>query len=257
MSDWFITIFKYKDKKSPDKLGKFPTDVHIPSFPERRYLWTSRVLVGIGVFSLCSTTMLASAIYVLLPQRRAVPQLYEHLEHSSSLSLVPQEEISISPETLVIENIIRRYIFLRHDFPKSYHKLLSRWQKDTEFYQLSNSPTYNYFAQKMNMNKLQQMYTMKFVRKVEVEWVKQITNNLWQAQFVTFTTTKDYPEPIKAIWRAHIKIGKIELKDDADIESYIYNPMGFKILNYSVGYAGNGSENESYLDRAKAEAEKK
>ena len=101
------------------------------------------------------------------------------------------------------------------------------------------------------------MYTMKFVRKVEIEWVKQITNNLWQAQFVTFTTTKDYPEPIKAIWRAHIKIGKIELKDDADIESYIHNPMGFKILNYSVGYAGNGGENESYLDLAKEEAEKK
>ena len=75
MFDIFNTVFKYKEKSSPDKLGVYPERVHIKAMPERRYLWSSRVLVIISVFSICLNMMLSSTIYLLLPQRSSAPRL--------------------------------------------------------------------------------------------------------------------------------------------------------------------------------------
>ena len=69
MFDIFHTIFKYKEKESPDVLGLYPERVHVTAMPERRYLWTSRILVIIASMSICINIMLASTIYLLLPQR--------------------------------------------------------------------------------------------------------------------------------------------------------------------------------------------
>ena len=73
MFDIFKTIFKYKEKESPDKLGKYPEAVHVNAMPERRYLWTSRILVIISSISISLSMMLASTVYLLLPQRGAAP----------------------------------------------------------------------------------------------------------------------------------------------------------------------------------------
>ena len=69
----FSLLFRYKDKKSPDKLGRYPENFHIPAFPERRYLWTSRILVVCAVMSICINIILTSFIYLLIPQRTAQP----------------------------------------------------------------------------------------------------------------------------------------------------------------------------------------
>ncbi len=71
MFDIFQTIFKYKEKVTPDKLRFYPEKVHTNAIPERRYLWTSRFLVIFSCISISISMMLASAIYVLLPQRQA------------------------------------------------------------------------------------------------------------------------------------------------------------------------------------------
>ena len=75
MFDIFNTVFKYKEKSSPDKLGVYPERVHIKAMPERRYLWSSRVLVIMAVFSICLNMILACTIYLLLPQRSSAPRL--------------------------------------------------------------------------------------------------------------------------------------------------------------------------------------
>ena len=65
MFDIFNTVFKYKEKSSPDKLGVYPERVHIKAMPERRYLWSSRVLVIMAVFSICLNMILACKDAVL------------------------------------------------------------------------------------------------------------------------------------------------------------------------------------------------
>ena len=256
MTNSFFAIFKYKDKKSQDVLGLFPQNVHIDAFPERRYLWTSRILVVLSVFSICLTIMLASTIYLLLPQRGATPKLYKQQEFYNGLELVQPLEVKISPEPLVIENIIRKYIKLRHEFPKSYTELNYKWNKDSEFYQLSTTKTYFAFINKMDVETSTKIIMKKMVRNVEIEWIKKLTSNLWVAQFITYTSSEKVKKPIKAFWRAYIRIDFQEIGDDAK-PSYEANPQGIKVSHYSLAYIGDGENDRSYLDAAKSEATKK
>ena len=79
MLEIFNTVFKYKEKQSPDQLGFYPERVHVNAMPERRYLWTSRVLVILACLSICLNMMLAATIYLLLPQRTVQPLSLIHI----------------------------------------------------------------------------------------------------------------------------------------------------------------------------------
>lgn len=251
MPDWFSLLFRYRDKKSPDELGKYPLAVQVEAYPERRYLWTSRVMVICGIFSLCVTMMLAMTIYVLLPQKVSYPSLYEAQDYNNSLRQMQAAEVSASPEQLLTENAIRRYIVLRHEIPYSYADLAYRWDTSSEFYQLSSLGAYQQFIYKMDYEQMAKLMAMKMVRQVNVEWVRQLTDDLWAAQFTTTTTTKDYPTPAKAVWRAYLRVYFEDFNDDTDKTVYSHNPHGLKIRRYSVGYAGTGENSESYLQSAK------
>lgn len=78
-------LFRFREKKSPDKLGLYPEAVHIDAMPERRYLWTSRILVIVGAISMSVTIMLACTVYLLLPQRGARPRLLQTNKFFSQL----------------------------------------------------------------------------------------------------------------------------------------------------------------------------
>lgn len=257
MPDWFLTLFRFKDKKSPDKLEKFPLAVQIDSMPERRYLWTSRIMVICGVFSLCVTIMLAMTIYVLLPQKVSRPTLYAEQAYNSSLHKVPTAEVFTDAETMLTENAIHRYIRLRHEIPQSYAELAYRWDTNSEFYQLSSLGAYQQFIYKMDYEQMAKLMAMKMVREVDIEWVKQLTKDLWAAQFVTTTTTKDLLTPAKAVWRAYLRVYFEDYNDDTEHSTYVHNPYGFKVRRYSVGYAGSGEASASYLQSAKTIFEQK
>ena len=257
MPRWFSLLFRFQDKKSPDILGKFPLDVHVGAYPERRYLWTSRIMVICGAFSLCVTIMLAMTIYILLPQKISKPTLYEAQEYNSSLRQVQRSEILASPEHLLTENAIRRYITLRHEIPYSYADLAYRWDKTSEFYQLSTLGVYQQFIYKMDYEQMAKLMAMGMTRKVVVQWIRQLTDDLWVAQFTTTTTTRTHPQPAMAIWRAYLRVVYEDYDDDTDKNTYSHNPHGFKVRRYSVGYAGNGETSESYMQSAKDVFEQK
>ena len=67
MAGFISTLFRYRDQRSPDRLGLYPEKYHIKAFPERRYLWTSRVLVILAVVNISLTIILSMTIYLLLP----------------------------------------------------------------------------------------------------------------------------------------------------------------------------------------------
>lgn len=251
MPEWFDLIFSYKDKKSPDKLGKFPQDVQVEALPERRYLWTSRIMVISGVFSLCITIMLAMTIYVLLPQKSSRPSLFEEQEYNSSLRQARPFEVFTNAESMMTEEAIHRYIKLRHEIPRSYAQMADRWSTDSEFYQLSTLGAYQQFVYKMDYDRMARLMAQKMIRNVDIKWVKQLTKNLWAAEFVTATTTKNHPSPAVAVWRAYIRVTFEDFNADTDKNTYLHNPHGFKVKHYSVGYAGNGRGSESYMQSAK------
>ena len=113
MFEIFHTIFRYKEKESPDKLGLFPEKVHVDAIPERRYLWTSRVLVIISCITICFNMILGSTIYIMLPQRKVAPRFLNINRYFSELEFVQPSEIYYPVVNLVTEGYVRDYVVRR------------------------------------------------------------------------------------------------------------------------------------------------
>lgn len=254
MSELLNTLFRYREKKSPDKLGRFPEQVDIEAMPERRYLWTSRLLVIFSAISICLTMMLASTIYVLLPQRGAMPKLYQTNSYFSKLEKVRPGETTAPALDLLTESYIEKYIRLRHEVPTSQFDLLNRWALDSEFYQLSSSRVYGSFANKATYDQVSKMVERQLVRRIEIDWIERLTGKLWQVQFRTLNRYGENPEESTVIWRAYVRVDYIDI-DLERPEQWGKNPFGFKVMNYSLAYVGTPEKSEHYLETAKKVSE--
>ena len=178
-------LFRFREKKSPDKLGLYPEAVHIDAMPERRYLWTSRILVIVGAISMSVTIMLACTVYLLLPQRGARPRLLQTNKFFSQLENSDPAEKKMPVMDLVTEQLIEKYIKLRHEIPESQSQLYNRWAMKSEFYWLSSVGVFQEFASKATSEQIIKFIKQGITRKVEMEWTRRVTGNLWQSQFHT------------------------------------------------------------------------
>lgn len=246
----FSTLFRYRDKKSPDKLGLYPTIVHIPAMPERRYLWTSRVLVVLCGLSFSVTIMLSSTIYILLPQRGAMPRLLNTNRYFSQLEDLQKSEISLPVGDLLTEKLITKYIELRHQVGQYPYELLSRWARGSELYWLSSVQTFQSFADKATPEQVTKIAEQGIYRDVEIEWIRRLTSRLWQVQFLTINKDRQTGAKSVIIWRAYLRIAYVDV-DMENGEELMYNPYGFKVQNYSLAYVGKPEESEGYLNIAK------
>lgn len=254
----FSLLFKYKDKKSPDKLGRYPESFHIPAFPERRYLWSSRILVVCAVFSICANIALTSVIYLLVPQKKSLPVFFSINQKNETLDKVAPSNISKSYLDLLTEGYIYEYIKMRHSIPRSTADLYYRWDKTSKFYWYSDPSTYHSFIDKLDRRQIMNFIRQKMKRSVDIDYVKKITNTLWEAQFTTSTSTRNMPIPDTIIWKAYLRIRYIEFQNYEDIEkdetdkiNYTQNPFGFKVVAYSLSYAGKPEKAYTAIQTAK------
>lgn len=250
MLDIFQTIFKYREKKSPDQLGFYPERVHVNAMPERRYLWTSRILVIASCMSICFSMMLACAVYVLLPQRGAFPRLLQTNNYFSRLELTDVAEKTVPVQDLIAEQYIEEYILLRHVISNDYDELVNRWSPGSQLYWMSARPVFQSFTTNDAQNNIMQFRMRSLVRMVEVEWIKPMGRSLWQAQFITMDYYPGETTPIINIWRAYLRVVFTNINFN-NKEQRVFNPFGFLVLNYSLSYVGTPDEPESYLNTAK------
>ncbi len=257
MSGLFTTLFRYREKKSPDKLGRYPQEVNIAAMPERRYLWTARVLVIFSAMSFSLTIMLALTLYLLLPLRGGKANLLSANPYLSSLDKVEPLEKNVNPMDVVTEQYIEKYIKLRHEIPKNLADLLYRWERGSEFYWLSSVGVFQEFSNKATYDYMTNLINQGLIRTVEIEWMKRLTNTLWQVQFHTVTSTHQQPDQkMVVIWRAYLRVEYEEYDLDDELDSFrqngiLKNPFGFKIKRYSIAYVGTPEEPLSYLEIAK------
>ena len=250
MLDIIQTIFKYKEKRSPDPLGHYPERIHVNAMPERRYLWTSRLLVIISCLSMCLSMMLASSIYVLLPQRGAYPRLLQSNRYFSQLELTDRQEKTVPVQDLLAEQYIEEYINLRHVISNDYDELMDRWSPGSKLYWMSSRSVFQSFTTNDVQNNILQFRMRSLVRLVEVEWVKPMTKGLWQAQFITMDYYPGETTPIVNIWRAYLRVVFTSINyNNRSLRTH--NPFGFLVLNYSIAYVGTPEEPSSYLNTAK------
>ncbi|MBE6453104.1 MAG: hypothetical protein E7012_06425 [Alphaproteobacteria bacterium] len=250
MQDILRTVFKYREKKSPDKLGLYPEQVHVKAMPERRYLWTSRFLVICACLSICLSMMLAMTIFLLLPQRGAFPRLLQTNHYYSQLELTDRLEKAVAVRDLIAEQSIHEYIVLRHAISRDYDEMQRRWAPGRKFYWLSSQSVYNNFVHNDMPTNLNLFRNQSLIRLVEVEWLKPIARGLWHVQFITMDYKPSVGKPQINIWRAYIR-GIFTEINYANIYQRAYNPFGFLILNYSLSYVGTPDEPESYMSKAK------
>ncbi len=254
----FSLLFRYKDKKSPDKLGNYPEKLHVPAFPERRYLWTSRILVICSIMSICVNIALTSIVLILPAQKSAGPSFFTVNEENNSLEAIQSAHKNVYFMDLLSEGYIHEYINMRHSIPYSSADLYYRWDTASKFYWYSSSRTYYDFINKIDNKQILNFIKMRMKRKIEIDYIKKLTDSFWIAQFKTYTTTQKMTTPDVIIWKAYLRIKysafqnyeDIE-KDETDKMNYTQNPFGFKVIGYSANYAGKPEKSFSALETAK------
>lgn len=247
----FRTIFKYKEKESPDVLGLYPEHVHVPAIPERRYLWTSRVLVILASISICISMMIATTIYLLLPQKSAAPVLYKINPYFNELETVERAERNVFASDLIIEEHITRYILYRYTITRDYDELMNRWAKGGIIYWYSSDTVFNEFAENDVAQNIRMFRDLDVQRRVQIDWIRPLGRWLWQVQFRTNDYIPGYTTPATHIWRANMRIRFVDFKLIRR-ELALFNPFGFTVLNYSLGYQGVPGSSASYMEYIKA-----
>ena len=146
---------------------------------------------------------------------------------------------------------------MRHSVPRSSADLYYRWDTSSKFYWYSTAASYYEFINKVDKKQIMSFINQRMKRKVEIDYIKKITDSFWVAQFKTHTTTKYLTTPDVIIWRAYLRIKYVAFKNYEDIEKdeidkmdYTQNPFGFKVLSYSVNYAGKPEKAFSAIQTA-------
>ena len=250
MFEIFHTVFKYKEKESPDIMGHYPARVHIDAMPERRYLWTSRALVILSAMSVSLNMILGSSLYILLPQRSASPKLFQINRYFSVLEQVLPAEMNFPVSDLITEKHISEYIMLRYIITNDYDELRERWSPGSRIYWFSSSKVFGEFLRNDVELNIAQFKQSSLMRDVNIEWIRPLALKVWQVQFQTLDYFPDVDKPTVNIWRATMRINYVDIvfprKEDA-----IINPFGFVVENFSLAYLGTPELSDHYLKTVK------
>lgn len=239
------TLFKYREKESPDLLGYFPERVHVDAFPERRYLWTSRFLVITTCLSICFNMVLSCIIYLILPSYHVEPQLYRINNNTSQLELMEKDERPYYASDLIAEQYIRDYIMLRYTITEDYAELKERWGKNSILDWYSTDEIFKEFTEKDVKTADEQFKKLGLQRYVEIIWTKHVTLSMWMVQFKTYDITRDNPTPKVDLWRATLRVGYDGGLRFKRPEDRILNPYGFLVYSYTLSYLGDAHGGES------------
>ncbi len=250
MLDIFATVFKYKEKESPDKLGLYPERVHVSAMPERRFLWTSYILVILICFSLSLNMIFALSLYVMLPMRGSRPQLFTINKYFSQVDQMQRAEMDYNISNLIAEEYITTYIMMRYLITTDYFELRRRWGKASHVYWMSSPTVYSEFRETEADNNISLFKSKNMARNVQIDWIRSLNGSLWQAQFRTMDYLPENPEPVVNIWRANMRIVFAETKKVSD-NSALKNPFGFLVTDYKLSYLGQPNASESYMSQAK------
>ncbi len=255
MIEIFHTLFRYKEKASPDKIEAYPERVHVDALPERRYLWTSRLLVVLSVISICFNMMLASTLYLLLPQISVYPNFFSINSYFSQIEMVQKREIRFPVSDLITEKYIDEYINLRYTITTSLTEMERRWRQGEAFYWYQTPQVYNEFMSSDYEEAMLKAKKDGMQRYVEVEWIRPLSRGLWQTQFKTYDIKPGLP-PTIVYWRAVMRIRYVNLQFSNKMKR-VLNPYGFLVESFSLAYHGREGEVESYVEIARKRSQGK
>ena len=251
MIDIFRTLFRYKEKESPDELGAFPVKVHVAAFPERRYLWTSRLLVILTSLSICVNVILVLTIYLMIPNIKVYPRFFSINKYFSQIEQVEPRVLNYPVTDLITEQYIKEYLYLRYTITDDAEDLVSRWMEGSSLYWYSAPSVYAAFKSKEMTSNIK-LFREGLRRYIDIQWIRPLSRGLWQTQFATYDMMPG-EAPSVIYWRATIRVAYPKI-NFADKDDQMLNPYGFVVQSYSLSYHGAEGDNESYMDTARRRA---
>ena len=237
MFDLFYTLFKYKENAQKDELGYYPEKVDVKAFPERRYLWTSRVLVILSCLSLCISMMLGSILCIMIPLKNAsiMPLQIDYVKYQ--INRMQYSHYREYAGNLVTESVIAQYITQRYTIGDDIGELGHRYSENEFLHLASERSVWEEFNSKERPY-FESLQKQGIRRRVEILQGYPVSYNFWQVRFNTIDTYPDKETPIISRWLASIRLTfDFSKYDNKDLG--LKNPYGTEVVVYNLSYLGN------------------
>lgn len=240
MFDLFYTLFKYKEKSQKDILGNYPEKVNVPAFPERRFLWTSRMMVILSVMSICLTIILGGILRFMLPLRNAKVMPLQIDYERYQVIRMEEEEFEAFAGNLATESVMADYVVKRYTIGDSLDELLHRLGENEFVHLASEELVYDEFK-KTELAYFEFMQRQGIRRKVKINLVYPVSFNFWQVRFETIDSIPGKTEPLIKSWIASIRMSfNFSKYEDKDLG--LKNPFGTTIHTYNLTYMGSNEK---------------
>ena len=240
MFDLFYTLFKYKEKQQKDVLGLYPEKVDVAAFPERRFLWTSRVMVILCVLSMCLTMILCGGLRLMIPLRdsKVMPLQIDYSRYQ--VIRMEEAEYEAFAGNLATESVLAQYVTNRYTIGDSLDELLFRFGENEFVHLASDELVYQDFK-KTEYIYFEFLQRQGVRRKVEITQIYPVSFDFWQVRFNTIDTIPNRSTPLIKSWIASIRMSfnfsKYENKDLG-----IKNPFGLTVHIYNLTYMGSNEK---------------
>ena len=240
MFDLFYTLFKYKEKQQKDVLGLYPEKVHVAAFPERRFLWTSRIMVILCVLSMCVTMLLCGGLRLMIPLRDAKVMPLQIDYNRYQVIRMEEAEYKEFAGNLVTESVLAQYVTSRYTIGDSLDELLFRFGEN-EFVNLASDEKVYQEFKKTEYLYFEYLQRQGVRREVQITKIYPVSFDFWQVRFNTIDTIPNRDAPLIKSWIASIRMtfnfSKYENKDLG-----IKNPLGLTVHIYNLTYMGSNDK---------------
>lgn len=240
MFDLFYTLFKYKEKAQKDILGNYPEKVSVPAFPERRFLWTSRIMVILSVMSVCLTIILGGILRFMLPLRNAKVMPLQIDYEKYQIIRMEEAEFEAFAGNLATESVMADYVTKRYTIGDSIDELLFRLGEGEFVYLASEKNVYEEFK-KTELPYFEFMQRRGIRRKVKINTVYPVSFNFWQVRFETVDSIPGRKKPLVKYWIASIRMS-FNFSKYENKEVGIKNPYGTTVHTYNLTYMGSNEK---------------
>ncbi len=209
----------------------YPDTVHVPSLPERRYLWTARAFAIAGSVSLAINVILGLAIVQLAPLVRVQPFFVTFAAKSDQVVRIEPIEIPMSAATAISEQMVRNYVLNRHTILGDGQEQALRWGNNSAVRWMSSDQVYSAFVEETQPF-YESIKASGMTRSVDILSASKISDNFWQVEFETIDTDPKAAEQQVQRWVATMRIAFHTQRVRYDTR--LINPLGFTVVGYSL-----------------------
>ena len=235
MANILKQLFRKENDTTNDDLGAYPHKVHVPAFPERRYLKTSRVLAVLSIISVCIAMMIASVIFVMpsMVKNRPVPLFFSPTIRS--FDYMERIEVHKGADEIIMETFIREYIDLKYTVIPDVEKMQETWGPRRKFFWYSSNPVFQRHTSVDMPRVISKIQTNGYRREVYFRWTRYLRPSRWSAEFDTYEYFGwQRSSAIRKRWRAFMKVGYNQKRTYPDYVDKMYNPLGFTMYEFNV-----------------------